>query len=84
LFRLPAVTGGQVRSIPARLNEKQMGVGVTAMAVNAATPRGMRVVGVVGADVTVSASQMFQRRLVSRRQLMQIRREHEVRDGYQH
>jgi hypothetical protein len=44
----------------------------------------MRVVGVVGADVTVSASQMFQRRLVSRRQLMQIRREHEVRDGYQH
>ncbi len=84
MFRLPTVAGGQMDAITTGFDKKQMGVGMTVMAVNAATPGGMRVIAALGAAVTVSASQLFQCRLVSRHQLMPVRREHEVRDGYQH
>jgi len=65
-------------------DKKQMGVGMAAMAVNAATPGGMRMIAVIGAEVTINASQLFQCRLVSRHPFMPVRREHKVRDGYQH
>lgn len=84
MFRLPTVAGGQMDAMTTGFDKKQMGVGMTAMAVNAAPPGGMRVIAAIGVDVTVSANHMFQCRLVSRHPLMPVRREHEVRDGYQH
>ena len=79
MFRLPAVTSGRNNSVPADTHEKQMGVGVTAVAMNTAAPRGMRVLRTV-----VVANRLLQRYFGSRHRLMPIRRKHEVRDRNEH
>lgn len=79
MFRLPAVASGRNNSVPADTHEKQMGVGVAAVAMSAATPWGMRVLRAV-----IVVNRLLQRHLGSHHRLMPIRREHEVRDRDKH
>jgi hypothetical protein len=84
MLRLPAVTGRPEGAKVTSGDKEQMSVGVTAVGVNAASTRGMRMLGVIGVDDAISIRHLFKRQRVSRRQIMPIRRKHQVRDGNQH
>lgn len=89
MLRLPAVAGRSEGAKVTSGDKEQMSVGVTAVGVNAASARRMRVVGVrvfrvIGIDGTIRTRDLLQYRGISHHQLMPVRREHQVRDRNQH